>query len=153
SWTRRGHAGYQHQGNKQQKQEIKQCDAGPGGWSHYWVSGVSKTLTMYTRRAFLKSSGLGLLGIGLMGGVPTFVAEAVAREKNNPLYSKRRVIVCIFQRGAMDGLMAVSPFEDVYFREARPTLFMDVVQKASENPLIDLDGRFGLHPSMKAFEP
>lgn len=108
---------------------------------------------MYTRRAFLKSSGLGLLGIGLMGGVPAFVAEAVAREKNNPLYSKRRVIVCIFQRGAMDGLMAVSPFEDVYFREARPTLFMDVVQKASENPLIDLDGRFGLHPSMKAFEP
>ncbi len=107
---------------------------------------------MYTRRAFLKSSGLGLLGVGLIGGIPAFVAEAVAREKNNPLYSKRKVIVCIFQRGAMDGLMAVSPFEDAYFREARPNLFLDAAKSAGGGALIDLDGRFGLHPSMKAFE-
>ncbi len=107
---------------------------------------------MYTRRAFLKSSGLGLFGVGLIGGIPAFVAEAVAKEKNNPLYSKRKVIVCIFQRGAMDGLMAVSPFEDPYFRQARPTLFLDAAKGASGSSLIDLDGRFGLHPGMQAFE-
>lgn len=107
---------------------------------------------MYTRRAFLKSSGLGLFGIGLIGGIPAFVAEAVAQEKNNPLYSKRKVIVCIFQRGAMDGLMAVSPFEDPHFRKARPSLFMDAAKNRSGDNLIDLDGRFGLHPSMKPFE-
>lgn len=107
---------------------------------------------MYTRRAFLKSSGLGLLGVGLVGGIPAFVAEAVAREKNNLLYSKRKVIVCIFQRGAMDGLMAVSPFQDINLREARPTLFLDAVKDASGKSLIDLDGRFGLHPSMGALE-
>ncbi len=108
---------------------------------------------MYTRRAFLKSSGLGLLGIGLIGGIPAFVAEAVAREKNRFLYSRRKVIVCIFQRGAMDGLMAVSPFEDAYFRQARPTLFIDAAKNEGNNALIDLDGRFGLHPGMRAFEP
>lgn len=107
---------------------------------------------MYTRRAFLKSSGLGLLGIGLIGGIPAFVAEAVAREKNNPLYSKRKVIICIFQRGAMDGLMAVTPFEDSYLKKARPNLFLDATKGEAGKNLIDLDGKFGLHPGMQAFE-
>lgn len=107
---------------------------------------------MYTRRAFLKSSGLGLLGVGLIGGIPAFVAEAVAREKKNPLYSKRKVIVCIFQRGAMDGLMAVTPFEDRHLKQVRPTLFIDATKDGDGKNLIDLDGKFGLHPGMQSFE-
>jgi uncharacterized protein (DUF1501 family) len=52
----------------------------------------------------------------------------------------------------MDGLMAVTPFEDQYLKAARPGLFMSPVKSGNNNPLIDLDGRFGLHPSMRAFE-
>ncbi|GGH23705.1 DUF1501 domain-containing protein [Sphingobacterium alkalisoli] len=109
---------------------------------------------MYSRRAFLKSSGIGLFGIGLLGGIPSFVVEAVTREKLNPLFSKRKVLVCIFQRGAMDGLMAVTPFEDNFLKEARPNLFIAPQLKNNRAPgLIDLDGRFGLHPAMSSFEP
>lgn len=104
---------------------------------------------MSTRRAFLKGAGIAIFGISI-GGVPNFVARAANNLKQNRLYKKKKVLVCIFQRGAMDGLMAVTPFEDAYLKSARPTLFMEA---GRENPLIDLDGRFGLHPAFKSFEP
>jgi uncharacterized protein (DUF1501 family) len=103
---------------------------------------------MSTRRGFIKNSGLALFGIGL-GGVPRFVQAAAASFKNTGLYGKRKILVCIFQRGAMDGLMAVTPFTDTYLKTARPNLFMEA---GAGKPLIDLDGRFGLHPGFKAFE-
>ncbi len=106
---------------------------------------------MTSRRGFLKAGGLALFGIGL-GGVPTFVAKAANLVKAPGLFKKRKTLVCIFQRGAMDGLMAVTPFTDQYLKAARPTLFLSAAKGSSTNPLIDLDGAFGLHPSMSAFE-
>lgn len=106
---------------------------------------------MTSRRGFLKAGGLALFGIGL-GGVPTFVAKAAEMVKAPGLFKRRKTLVCIFQRGAMDGLMAVTPFNDEYLKSARPTLFMSAAKGSSNKPLIDLDGRFGLHPSMAAFE-
>ena len=103
------------------------------------------------RRAFLKSGGLAMFGVGI-GGVPSFVARAASANKVPGLYKKNKIMVCIFQRGAMDGLMAVTPFTDTYLKAARPTLFMSAAA-TEKSPLIDLDGRFGLHPGMKAFEP
>jgi uncharacterized protein (DUF1501 family) len=108
---------------------------------------------MVSRRAFLKGGGLALFGVGLMGGIPAFLAEAVASDKILRPYKRRRVMVCIFQRGAMDGLMAVTPFTDTYFQAARPTLSLSAVAAGRTSALIDLDGRWGLHPGMKAFEP
>jgi uncharacterized protein (DUF1501 family) len=99
-----------------------------------------------SRRGFLKSGGIALFGVGLMGGIPSFMAEAAASEKVFRPYKRKRVLVCLFQRGAMDGLMAVTPFEDAYLKAARPNLFLGSGQ-------IDLDGRWGLHPGLKAFEP
>ncbi len=108
---------------------------------------------MVSRRGFLKGGGLALFGIGL-GGIPGFLAEAVASTANSSLYKKRKIMVCIFQRGAMDGLMAVTPFTDNFLKEARPSLFMSAAKGiGNAKPLIDLDGRFGLHPSLAAFEP
>ncbi len=103
---------------------------------------------MVTRRAFLRNSGLVAFGIGI-GGVPQFVKAAVSQFKANKAYSKRKVLICIFQRGAMDGLMAVTPFTDSYLKAARPTLFMEA---GAGKPLIDLDGKFGLHPGFASFE-
>jgi uncharacterized protein (DUF1501 family) len=108
---------------------------------------------MISRRAFLKGGGLALFGVGLMGGIPAFLAEAVASEKMQRPYKRRRVMVCIFQRGAMDGLMAVTPFTDQYLLAARPNLSLSAVAAGRTSPLIDLDGRWGLHPGMKVFEP
>ena len=106
---------------------------------------------MTTRRGFIKAGGLALFGIG-SGGIPSFLAKAAADMKSQKLFQRKKVLICIFQRGAMDGLMAVTPFTDPYLKAARPTLFMSAA-KSSNNPLIDLDGRFGLHPSLSAFEP
>lgn len=108
---------------------------------------------MVSRRGFLKGSGMALFGVGLMGGIPAFMAEAAASEKVAAPYKRKRVLVCIFQRGAMDGLMAVTPFTDVHLQAARPSLSLPVVAEGRGNALIDLDGRWGLHPNMKAFEP
>jgi uncharacterized protein (DUF1501 family) len=107
---------------------------------------------MTTRRGFIKAGGLALFGIGL-GGIPGFLADAVASTSPLGLFKRRKIMVCIFQRGAMDGLMAVTPFTDQYLKDARPTLFMSAAAGQKGKPLIDLDGRFGLHPSMNAFEP
>ena len=53
----------------------------------------------------------------------------------------------------MDGLMAVTPFEDKHLKAARPTLIMSPAKGKIDFPLKDLDGRFGLHPSMRSFLP
>jgi uncharacterized protein (DUF1501 family) len=88
-----------------------------------------------------------------MGGIPSFMAEAAAGEKRLRPYKRKRVLVCIFQRGAMDGLMAVTPFEDSFLKEARPELSMAPARGGQGSGLIDLDGRWGMHPGLKAFEP
>jgi uncharacterized protein (DUF1501 family) len=106
---------------------------------------------MTSRRVFLKGGALALVTAGL-GGVPSFIARAAQSRKLWSPYKRQKVLVCIFQRGAMDGLMAVTPFTDVHLQKARPSLFMSAAQSAGKS-LIDLDGRFGLHPAMKAFEP
>ncbi len=105
-----------------------------------------------TRRGFLKGGGIALFGVGMMGGIPAFMAEAAASEKRVRPYKRRKVLVCIFQRGAMDGLMAVTPFGDQYLKDARPNLMLPA-NSAGQNGLIDLDGRWGLHPGLAAFEP
>lgn len=105
---------------------------------------------MSSRRIFLKSGALALITAG-MGGVPSFVARAAQSRKTWSPYKKNKILICIFQRGAMDGLMAVTPFTDSYLQKARPNLFLSAAATANK-PLIDLDGRFGLHPSMSSFE-
>lgn len=106
---------------------------------------------MISRKAFLKAGGLALFGISI-GGIPTFLAEAANLVQAPGLFKRKKILVSIFQRGAMDGLMAVTPFGDKYLQTARPGLMMSAAKTGNVNPLIDLDGRFGLHPSMAAFE-
>ncbi len=106
---------------------------------------------MASRRVFLKGGALALISAGF-GGVPSFIAKAAQSEKIWRPYKKSRVLICIFQRGAMDGLSAVVPFNDVHLQKARPNLFMSAASTANK-PLIDLDGRFGLHPAMAPLAP
>ncbi|MBY0504144.1 MAG: DUF1501 domain-containing protein [Bryobacteraceae bacterium] len=89
------------------------------------------------RRAFFKSSGLALFGAG---AVPGWLARAAQGPK-----ARRRVLVTIFQRGAMDGLSAVVPYGDPAYRVLRPTLALDRT--------LDLDGFLGLHPALAPLKP
>jgi uncharacterized protein (DUF1501 family) len=63
-------------------------------------------------------------------------------------FVRRKVLVHVFLRGAMDGLMAVSPFRDPHLAAARPRLHLSAARAAGDDALIDLDGTFGLHPAL-----
>jgi uncharacterized protein (DUF1501 family) len=85
-----------------------------------------------SRRVFLKSGGVALFSLGLD---PVFLARA-ARASDHP------VLVCVFQRGAVDGLSMIVPHgEPLYYRE-RPRIAIP------GRDVVDLDGHFGLHPSL-----
>lgn len=100
------------------------------------------------RRAFMKNGAMALFATSI-GGVPSFIANAAERNKIISAYKKNKILVCIFQRGAMDGLMAVSPINDIHFKNARPNLFMSPAKL--EGASFDLDGQFSLHPSLNKF--
>ncbi|HEY6209398.1 MAG TPA: DUF1501 domain-containing protein [Gemmatimonadales bacterium] len=100
-----------------------------------------------SRRVFVKSGGLALFSLGLD---PLFLARA-AFASYRPLpphtASDRPILVCLFQRGAVDGLNMVVPHGDpIYYRE-RPRIAVP------EKDVVDLDGYFGLHPQLAALKP
>ena len=100
-----------------------------------------------SRRVFVKSGGLALFSLGLD---PLFLARA-AFASYRPLPSSttlsRPILVCLFQRGAVDGLNMIVPHGDpIYYRE-RPRIAVP------EKDVLDLDGYFGLHPRLAALQP
>ncbi len=97
----------------------------------------------WSRRGFLKGSGLAVFGLTL-GGIPSFVAQAATNTFKKNSYVKQKTLVTIFQRGAMDGLAAVQPIENSFLQNARPELFLKAGK--GEEKLLDLDGTFGLSP-------
>lgn len=106
---------------------------------------------MSNRRAFMKQGAMALFATGLGGGLPSFIARAAQTNKIIPPYKKGKILVCLFQRGAMDGLMAVTPYTDPALKIARPNLFMSPA--TTEGKQFDLDGRFGLHPALNSLYP
>ena len=102
---------------------------------------------MKSRRLFLKSTGLAMFGVGAMPGWLARAADAPALRK--------KILVAIFQRGAVDGLNVVVPFGEKRYYELRPSIAIPAPGKASGNAeaAIDLDGFFGLHPSLAPLKP
>jgi len=97
-----------------------------------------------TRRAVLKAGGLAMVSLGLD---PLFLARAVFAHEKHGRARAGRVFVCLFQRGAVDGLSMIVPHADpIYYRE-RPTI---AIPAAS---VVDLDGTFGLHPALAPLKP
>ncbi len=102
------------------------------------------------RRVFLKNSGIGLASFGFMAAAPEFLHQfASAQTKNS--YGKKKVLVTIFQRGAVDGLNMIVPYGEPEYYNLRRTI---AIKKPNETEgAIDLDGFFGMNPAMKSLEP
>jgi uncharacterized protein (DUF1501 family) len=101
------------------------------------------------RRVFVRAGSLALLSLGLD---PIFLTRAayVARKRGSAA-GRQRTLVCIFQRGAVDGLNMIVPHgEAAYYRE-RPRIAVPVPGK--EGGALDLDGHFGLHPALAPLLP
>jgi len=97
-----------------------------------------------TRRFFLKSSGIALVGLS---AVPSFLARAAAA-----VAGRGKILVVIFQRGAADGLNIVVPHGEKDYYSLRPTIAIPRPKKGDEAAAIDLDGHFGLHPVLQPFK-
>jgi uncharacterized protein (DUF1501 family) len=99
---------------------------------------------MYSRRIFLKQGGLALVSLGF---APEFLARAAAASGG-----RRKVLVTIFQRGAVDGLNMIVPFGEQAYYEARPSI---AIRAPGSGPgaAVDLDGFFGLHPRLAPLAP
>ena len=102
---------------------------------------------MASRRVFLKSSALAMFGVG---SVPTWLSRAVfAAEAPS---ARKKIFIAIFQRGAVDGLNVVVPHGEPAYYALRPGIA--VPRPNGDNKgAIDLDGHFGLHPSLLALKP
>ncbi|MCU1290141.1 MAG: hypothetical protein JWN60_2370 [Acidobacteria bacterium] len=102
------------------------------------------------RRYFLKSSGIALASFGLMSAAPEFLHQYADAAVLKDGYGKKKVLVTIFQRGAVDGLNMIVPHGDAEYYNLRRTI---AIQKPGEaEGAINLDGHFGLHPSLKPLE-
>jgi uncharacterized protein (DUF1501 family) len=61
--------------------------------------------------------------------------------------AKKKSLVVVFQRGAMDGLNVIIPFKDPAYYKLRPSIAVRE-PGAGEESAIDLDGFYGLHPAL-----
>ena len=99
-----------------------------------------------SRRNLLKS---GTIAMGSLAWPAWMPRVAFAAKDEQP---KGDTLVCIFQRGGMDGLNAVVPHGEKAYYAARDQIA--VPQPSSGNPkaAIDLDGFFGLNPMLSPFK-
>ena len=95
-----------------------------------------------TRRVFVRNSALAAVGTAAL---PSFLTRAAFGAADPGSRPKRLVV--LFQRGAADGLNIVVPHGEPAYYAARPTI--NIPKKS----VLDLDGFFGLHPSMSSFQP
>jgi uncharacterized protein (DUF1501 family) len=99
---------------------------------------------MFSRRIFMKNGGLALLSLGF---APAFLARTVEAAAN----VRRKVLITIFQRGAVDGLNMVVPFGEKDYYGSRPSIA--VARPNVADGAVDLDGFFGLHPRLAPLKP
>jgi len=98
-----------------------------------------------TRRYFLRGGGVAMLGFSAM---PSFLTRALAAAAA----PSKKVLVVIFQRGAMDGLNAVVPYGERSYYAMRPSIAIPA-PNGGQNAALNLDGFFGLHPSLEPLAP
>jgi uncharacterized protein (DUF1501 family) len=94
------------------------------------------------RRHFMACAGLGTISALTQ---PSWLGVNAA-----PTDNPRRLIV-IFLRGAVDGLNVVVPYSEPNYYQYRPKIA--IPQPGTADGALDLDGRFGLHPSLAPILP
>ncbi len=100
---------------------------------------------MPTRRTFLKAGGCALVAYA---AAPRFLLRtARAAEANG------KVLVAVFQRGAVDGLSMVMPYGEAGYVGGRPSIGLQPPKRGETDRAIDLDGFFALHPALAPLVP
>ena len=104
------------------------------------------------RRYFIKSGSIALASFGVMAATPSFLKRAaLAQMRDRITGGRRKTLIAIFQRGAVDGLNMVVPYGESNYYNLRPTIAIPKPDGGAESA-ISLDGYFGLHPSLAPFK-
>jgi uncharacterized protein (DUF1501 family) len=107
------------------------------------------------RRVFVKSGGLALMTMGLS---PSFLRRT-AFGMDLTAVPKGKTLICLFQRGAADALNVVVPHGEKAYYSLRPSIAIPRPVGLGRQlgvggeSAIDLDGFFGLHPSLAPLKP
>lgn len=105
------------------------------------------------RRFFLRSGGIALASIGVSLSAPSFLERAlIAQTRGRLTGGRRKTLIAIFQRGAVDGLNMVVPHGERAYYDTRPAIAIPKPQPGNAEAAIDLDGFFGLHPVLTPFK-
>ena len=97
------------------------------------------------RRIFLRDGAIALLALGLP---PTFLTRPLIASAGRVRRRGTKTLVCIFQRGAVDGLNMIVPFGEGAYYTSRRSIAIPAPRRGVAASAIDLDGFFGLHPAM-----
>lgn len=104
-----------------------------------------------SRRLFLKNGAISLASIGMAGFGPSFLRSTVFADTT--AQKRKKTLICIFQRGAADGLNIVVPHGDSNLYTHRPGFAIARPSASDPQAALDLDGFFGLHPALAPFLP
>lgn len=102
------------------------------------------------RRVFVKSGALALASVGLPFSIPSFLQRSVFAAQGS---GRRKTLICVFLRGAADGLSMVVPHGEPDLYRLRSTVAIPRPGRDKSQSALDLDGFFGLHPAMEALMP
>src|SRR5687767_2698570 len=105
------------------------------------------------RRFFLRSGSIAMASVGMSLSAPSFLERVVLGREANPSGGRRKTLIAIFQRGAVDGLNMIVPFGESNYYNVRPNIAIPKPDAANPETTINLDGFFGLHPSMSSVKP
>jgi uncharacterized protein (DUF1501 family) len=101
---------------------------------------------MISRRVLLKDGAFALVSLGF---APSFLARTAFAQGRS---GRAKMLIAIFQRGAVDGLSLVIPFGEREYYRARPSIAIPE-PRGGDNAAIDLDGFFGLNPRLLPLKP
>ena len=102
------------------------------------------------RRVFMRSGALALVTMGLS---PRFLRRTAFAAELQSAAAKKKIFICLFQRGAADGLNVIVPHGEASYYRLRPGIGIPRPSARAAGSAIDLDGFFGLHPSLAPLKP
>jgi uncharacterized protein (DUF1501 family) len=103
------------------------------------------TAPTMTRRLLVKAGACALVAAA---APPRFLVRAAGAAEG-----RGRVLVAVFQRGAVDGLSMIPPHGDRDYASLRPAIGMKPPRPGESDRALDLDGRFALHPALAPLLP
>jgi uncharacterized protein (DUF1501 family) len=96
------------------------------------------------RRNFILQAGMFSASSAVAIGSHALIARTATA-------SKAKRLIVIFLRGAVDGLNVVVPYTEPAYYEMRSRIA--IPQPGKEGGVLQLDGRFGLHPALSSLMP